>query len=132
MKKILCIFALCCTLIFSGCKVEEMSTLRDISRPYAGEYKCRKLTLGGQDLLGRFDYLKLNLNYFGKFRLTYAEVSAGEGEYSGTYEAREEEIAFCASAGGEKKRYVFPYESGTVRVELLLGEKLLYAEFSAL
>ena len=72
-------------LMFTGCNVEKMSTLRDISRPYAGEYKCSRLQLGGEDLLPQMKYLKLKLGYYGDFCVTYADFAGGAGEYSGTY-----------------------------------------------
>ena len=50
MKKIIAILALTC-LLLTGCSAEDMSSLRDISRPYAAEYKCKKLQLGGEELL---------------------------------------------------------------------------------
>ncbi len=131
MKKILCAFALICALAFTGCNVEEMDSLRDITRPYAGEYKCKKLLLGGEDLLGGFEYMKLNLGYYGDFTLSYAQTDAGEGEYSGEYEIAGDRAIFSAEAGGEKKRYVFLYEAGAVIMELPFGGKLLQAEFRA-
>ena len=129
MKKIFCTLGLLCALLFAGCDVEEMSSLRDISRPYAGEYKCQKLSLGGEDMLSRFDYLKLDLRASGDFTLKYADTEEGKGEYSGKYEMKEDAIIFRADAGGEEKSYPFRYEKGAVIIELPFGGKLLLAEF---
>lgn len=130
-KILFCAAALCCALFCTGCDIEEMNTLRDVSRPFAGEYKCRKLSLGGEDLLPRFEYIKLELGYFGDFTLKYVDEQKGEGEYGGKYEMGENTVLFRTDAGGEEKKYVFPYESGAVLVELPLGGKLLLAEFRA-
>ncbi len=116
-------------LMFTGCNVEKMSTLRDISRPYAGEYKCSRLQLGGEDLLPQMKYLKLKLGYYGDFCVTYADFAGGAGEYSGTYRMEDGAVVLHADAGGEEKKYVFPFENGTLYITLLFGGKPLEAEF---
>lgn len=132
MKKTAALFALALALFAAtSCDVNEMSTLRDISRPYAGEYQCKKLQLGGEDLLPRFEFIKLKLDAYGKFALSYADCEGGESGYSGGYRIEDGEITFTAAAEGAERSYVFPYDEGTVRIRLLMGEKLLYAEFSA-
>lgn len=131
MKKavipILIVFALC----LSGCDFDERSTLRDISKPYAAEYRCRKLLLGGEDELPSFSVLKLTLGYYGAFTLAYESADGNRGEYTGTYTV-DGESGTVTFAAGEGKRYRFPFRGGTVYIELPLGEKLLHAEFSAL
>ena len=61
---VLCLFLLC------GCNVSRMSTLPELSKPYAGLYECEKVTLGGEDFTDRFEYLRLELSYGGEFRLS--------------------------------------------------------------
>lgn len=128
MKKMFFAVALLCALCLTGCDVEKMSSLKDISRPYAAEYKCKKLQLGGEDLLGGFDYVKLRLGYGGDYTLFYAGEE-GEGEQSGTYELSSDEGKITMHGGG--KTYIFPYEKGTVRIQLQFQDRLLLAEFSA-
>ncbi len=129
MKKIVCALALACMFLFTGCNVEEMSSLREISRPYAGEYKCKKLTLGGENMLASFRFLKLELAQDGTFTFKYEDVGGGRGEYAGEYEMGESSVTFRTLSGGEEKKFVFPYEKGTVHLELPFGGKLLLAEF---
>lgn len=129
MRKLCAFFGLFGALLLSGCAVDEMTTLKDVSRPYAGEYKCKRLMLGGEDMLERFSFIKLDLDYFGQFTLSFADPAGGEGEYGGAYRIDEGRITLKSAAGGEEKTFVFPYEKGAVRMELLLGNELLYAEF---
>ena len=112
--------------------MDEMSSLRDISRPYVGEYKCKRLQFGGEDELERFEYIKLELKYGGTFRCSYLDTQGNEGEYSGKYKISEEnaEITLSAVSGGEEKKFVFPYKKGSVLVTEQLNGKLLFAEFS--
>ena len=121
-----------CALIFAGCDISEMSSLKDISRPYAGEYKCRKLQLGSEDVLEQFEYVKLNLAYGGAFILYWRDLNGGENAYEGEYKLSVENstVTLSSEAGGKDVTYVFPYTEGKVTMELLFNEKLLYAEFS--
>lgn len=123
------IFAPCLT----ACDVQKMSTLQDISKPYAAEYKCKKLQMGGKDLLEDYEYLKLDLKNGGKFRCFYLDKQGNEGEYTGKYRVSKEEgsITFYSDVNGEETSYTFPYEKGKVSVEYLFGDRLLYGEFSA-
>ena len=60
-----------CAVLLCGCDTREMSTLPDLSKPYAGMYECTELTLGGEDALGRFDFVRLELKGDETFALNY-------------------------------------------------------------
>ena len=53
MRKVFACFAplFLAAALLCGCSVSEMSTLRELSRPYTGEYACETLTYAGRDLL---------------------------------------------------------------------------------
>ena len=57
-------------LLFAGCEtnVAEMSSLPELSRPYAGEYECETLTLAGEDMLSAFRTVRLTLGYDGNIK----------------------------------------------------------------
>ncbi len=130
MRKLCGALLLACALL-TGCDVGEMSSLKDISRPYAAEYRCKKLLFGSDDLLGRFDDVKLTLSGDGSFTLSYAESGGKTGEFSGGYRLDGETISFSFPAEGKERSIAFRYEHGAVILQYLLGGKLLYAEFSA-
>ena len=112
--------------------MDESSSLRDISKPYVGEYKCRKLQLGGESALERYQYVNLELTYEGSFKLSFLDTDGNEGSYEGAYKISEEdgEILLLASSGGEEKKFIFPYEKGKILMREQFNEKLLFAEFS--
>lgn len=124
------VLSLAAALLFTGCDVNEMTTLKDLSRPYAAEYKCRKLQLGGQDLLSGFEWIKLTLRPDEMFSLRYREADGGEGGYEGEYELDEEQERITLRAQNGAK-HVFPYRNGAIALELLFNGRLLYAEFAA-
>lgn len=134
MTSVLCgMFLLACAPCLNCCDVGGSSTLQDISKPYAAEYKCKQLKMGEEDLLQDYEYLKLDLKNGGNFRCFYLDKRGNEGEYSGKYRVSKEagEITFSSETNGEQKSYTFPYEKGTVMIRYLFGDRLLYGEFSA-
>lgn len=124
---------LTCAPMLTCCNVTEMSSLKDISRPYAAEYTCKRLQIGERDALGDYEYIKLDLKYGKKFECRYRSKDGAEGAYAGTYEIPdgEESVKFTAMENGEEKSYVFPYREGKVMVGLLFRGQILYGEFSA-
>ncbi len=114
----------------SGCDVENMSSLKDISKPYVGEYKCRKLQLGEEDELKKFESVKLNFAPEGTFTLTAVDLMGNESAYDGEYEFAENGVYLYANSGAKTERYLFPYEKGAVQMNLLFHEKLLQAQFT--
>lgn len=123
----LCAFSVC----LAGCEADlaKMSTLGELSRAYAGEYRCETLTLAGEDMLGEFAWIRLDLDYGGQAKVFWKRASGGGGEYSLHYRADPEkgQITFHAPAGGSR---TFSMQNGTVRIDLLLGGRYLYALFT--
>ncbi len=124
---------LCALFVLCACeKVEDMGSLPDISKPYTGEYLLQKLTVGGEDFTEKFESVKLNLGYDGKFKLSYAEKEGKRGGYAGEYEVslEREEITFSANTGLRTVRRTFPMKDGSIFIDLKMGSKLLHAEFA--
>ncbi len=132
MKRSICLLLTCCALLLCGCDVNEMTTLKELSRPYTGEYQCKTLRLGDEDLLPMFESLRLGLDGNGTFELCWRDTFGGEGSFAGDYKLSEEEetITLSAVRGGRERTFVFPYEHGAVQIGLLFGGKPFYAEFS--
>ena len=124
---------LCALFMLCACeKVENMGSLPDLSKPYAGEYTLKKLMLGGQDYTENFESVKLTLNPDGKFTLTYKEKEGQSGSYAGEYEVSTEkqEITLSSKSGLRSVKRTFPMEKGSILIDLNLGGKLLHAEFA--
>ena len=120
---------LCC---LCGCEqVEDLGSLSEFSHPYAGEYVCDTLTLGGEDCLHKFEYLNLTKTSGGEFSFRYRTNGGLKGGYEGEYSVSPEgdEITFSAKYGARTASRTFPYEKGAVHVNLQFGTKLLHAEF---
>ena len=134
-KSFIAIFLTLISALFLLCaceKVEDMGSLQDFSKPYVGEYVCRKLSVGGEDFTERFDYVKLNLSYGGEYKLFYRDIEGMSGEYSGKYSVspKEQEITLSSQAGLRTVTRTFPMKNGTICIDLNLEGKLLHAEFA--
>lgn len=117
--------------LLTACEAEELGTPKDISRPYAGMYRCETITIGGSDMKDRFDDLSLELRQDGIFQISYCTAEGSEGSYRGTYsiDSEKKEITFSSKQGTRQKAFTFPYEKGTVRIDYNLFGNLLHAEF---
>ena len=131
---IVVLFTILCTLfLLCACeKVEDMGSLPDLSKPYAGEYTLKKLTLGGQDYTQKFEYVRLTLKPSGQYVLSYKEKEGQSGSYAGEYEVStdKKEITLSSKAGLRTARRTFPMKDGSILIDLKLGTKLLHAEFA--
>ncbi len=117
-------------LLLTGCDVKEMSSLKEISKPYTGEYRCETLLLGSTNLLQQYKYIKLNLKPDGDFLLSYRDTADREGEYGGEYTFKGDSVSFTAKNGLLDETRSFPYEKGKIYIQLPFSGKLLIAEFS--
>ena len=132
MRKILLFVTLFVSLfVLCACNTEDMGSLSDLSKPYAGQYECTTLTLGGEDQTKRFEYIRLELDSKGSFRLSYRTTEGSEGSYGGTYEMDTEtnEITFTAKTPLRSVSRKFPVEKGKICIDLNFQGRLLHAEF---
>lgn len=123
----------CALFLLCACqKVEDMGTLFDLSKPYAGEYSLKKLTLGGEDYTNEYKSTKLILRYDGTFKLAYKAKDGQAGDYAGEYAVATEceEITFSYQEGRKRVERTFSMRGGSIFISLNSGEKLLYAEFA--
>ena len=132
MRKILLLASACLSLfLLGGCDVSEMGSLPELSKPYVGVYECEKLTLGGEEMLEKFEKIQLELEYKGDFTLSYLTLEGMEGEYEGEYEVSvdDEEIKLAMTSAGEEKQFYLRMEKGEILFDYNLGGKLLHASF---
>lgn len=129
MRKRFCLAALLpMLLLFTACNVNEMSSLPELSRSFAGEYVCERLTVNGEDYTAAYDLL-LTLDYGGTFGVRgKGKRQLYSGEYS--YDAQRGEITLSAKSGLGEATRSFPVREGRIYVDLTFGGALLHAEFA--
>ena len=133
MRKILLLASACLSLfLLGGCDVSEMGSLPELSKPYVGVYECEELTLGGEEMLEKFEKIQLELEYKGDFTLSFLTLEGMKGEYEGEYEVliEDEEIKLSMTSEGAEKHFFFRMEKGEILFDYNLGGKLLHAVFT--
>ena len=103
-------------------------SLCDISKPYLGEYECKRAQLGSFDCLKLFSFIRLELKDEENFTLCYQEKGEKKKERSGKYTYdRERGILTLKDESGFCRE--FPLSDGKLTVSLPIGEKQLVLQF---
>ena len=115
-------------LTFSAC---GNSSLKDVAKPYLGEYECKSARLGERDYVNDFSFIRLELKENGEFTLFYNAKNGKKGEESGTYsyDEKEETITIIYGELGVLKRK-FPLKGGEIYVTLPIGSQTLSMKFA--
>ncbi len=133
MWKVVLIIAMMFSLgAMAGCEVEKMSSLEDISKPYLGVYEAEELRLGDADLTDKFSYVRLELDYGGKFTLSYRTEEGIEEQKTGRYEfdTTKNELTMSVNEGGVSYSRTYRVENGAIVIDENFMGKQLYAKFT--
>ena len=105
--------------------------LKDITKPYLGEYECKSATLGERDYTQEFSFIRLELKKDNEFTLYYNAKNGKNGEESGTYvyDEKEETLTITYREFGVLKRK-FPLKNGEIYVTLPIGNQTLSMKFA--
>ncbi len=106
-------------------------SLKDITKPYLGEYECKSATLGEKDYVEDFSFIRLELKKDNEFTLSYSAKNGRKGEETGTYTYDEKEETLIITYGdfGVLKRK-FPLKNGEIYVTLPIGRQTLSLKFA--
>ncbi|MBQ8295936.1 MAG: hypothetical protein IJX87_05840 [Clostridia bacterium] len=109
------------------------SSLKDVAKPHLGEYECKQATLGEEDYLDKFSYIKLELKSDETFALSFCEKEGEKRTLKGRYQYDEKREILTLSMGsaGEKigfKRQ-FPFKDGEICITLPMGSENLKIVF---
>lgn len=118
-----------CTLCMA-LPISKKSTLPEISRTYLGEYECITATLGSQDILSSYEYIKLELKPDNQYVLSYQMENGDQGEETGEYQYDAKKQTLCIRLGknGIIKRK-FPIQNGEIVAQIRIGLKTLVLRF---
>lgn len=134
MKKIkffnFLVVILCCLLFCSNAWSKD-GELKDISRPYLGTYECEELYFAGEDLIGKFAFLKVELKTDGGCVYYREKKSRSTKKIPFTYEYNREKKELWASGqwGIFKIEKSFPLKKGEIHVVIPIANLTLKAKF---
>lgn len=113
-------------LLFPGWKQQ---TLKEITKPYLGEYECKQATFDGEDYLKDFSYIRLELKAENMFELSYADKENHKGKTTGkyVYDPQRKVLTLESEKGGIKKS--FPLKDGEICITIFFGDKTLAMKF---
>lgn len=116
-------------LLFSFSSVQK-GDLTDIAKPYLGIYDCTDAKLGDEDLLARFDDLKLELKNKGEYVLYYKEKGGKTKRVKGKYRYdKEKETLTLHLPNSAFIHRAFPLKKGQLTVSVTYGDKILILQF---
>ncbi len=106
-------------------------SLKDVTKPYLGEYECQSATLGEKDYVEDFSFIRLELKQDNEFTLSYSAKNGKKGEESGTYtyDEQEETLTLIYGELGVLKRK-FPFKNGEIFITLPIGLQTLSIKFA--
>lgn len=105
------------------------SALDDMSKPYLGEYECKRAQLGSMDCLKRFNYVRLELKDEENFTLYYQEKGEQKRQVNGRYAYdKERKTLILKGEEGEIFREC-TLEEGVFIVSIPIAGKILLLEF---
>lgn len=127
IKTSLCSAIACLLFCFPSIK---SGSIKDITKPYLGEYECKSATLGSQEYMQDFAYIKLELLSDNTFCLHYKTKDGQKGTQSGTYVYDQEQNTITFSLG-EKEEFkrCFPLEKGALTLTFPVGTQTFRMEF---
>lgn len=113
-------------LLFSVSPTE--SSIKDITKPYLGEYECQSARLGELEYLDGFKEIVLELKQNGKFVVRYQTKSGRRGEVDGKYEydAKRKEITFLKEDGYKKS---FALSKGEFTLSFPVNGQIMKIQF---
>ena len=130
MKRKLIIIAAICSLfvLLSACDARDTGSLKSLTRPYIAQYECTDAKLGNDDLLEKFDYIKIGLVDKNKLQLIYklkmGEKRVKESEY--TFDAKTRELSADIGIFGYRFNQTTVVKDGKFTVtKTILGKQLV-------
>lgn len=136
MKKRLIIFFVLCTLILtllSACDMKNAGPLKSITHPYIAQYECVEATLGDEDLLDKFDYIKITLVNKDTLELNYKLKDGDNKTIESNYDFDVNSHTLTAEVGilGYTVKQSTVIEKGKFTISKSIGGKQLIMKFKA-
>lgn len=132
-RKFLIISVLCALLLLllPACDARKTSSLKDITKPYVAQYECTEATLGGEDLLEKFDYIKINLANKNTMEIIYKPKEGERKIIKAPYKFDSSTRELSAEIGilGHKIKQTVKVEKGKFTVSKAIGKKQLIMKF---
>jgi len=134
-KKLLLITALVCSVLFllPACEISADSSLKSITKPYITQYECTEAKLGNEDLLEKYQYIRITLVDDKNLELNFKTKDGEKHSYEGTYEVDPDTRELTGEIGvlGMNFKEKVVIENGGFTVTKNIFQKTLVIKFKA-
>lgn len=136
MKKLLLIIAVVLATSFTflpACELKNAGPLKSLTRPYIAQYECTEATLGNEDLLDKFEYIKITLKNKEELELSYKPKDGEAKTLTSRYDFDSDTRTLTAEIGilGYTVKQSTVIENGKFTVTKPFGGKQLIMKFKA-
>ena len=136
MKKSVIISAILCVFLLtflSACDMKNAGPLKSITRPYIAQYECVEAKLGDEDLLDKFDYIKITLLDKDNLELNYKPKDGENKTIESNYVFDVQSRTLTAEIGilGYTFKQSTIIEKGKFTISKSIGGKQLIMKFKA-
>ena len=107
--------------------VDMNSSVKSLTKPYITTYECTSAKLGNQDLLDKYDYLKITFLDDKELELSYKKKNGKKHSYTAPYSYDDETEVISSEIGilGFKFRQATKIENGKFNISMpILGKQL--------
>ena len=134
MKKRLIIFVVLCTFLLTflcACDMKNAGPLKSITHPYIAQYECIDAKLGEEDLLKKFDYIKITLVNSKTMELNYKQKEGKNKTIKSDYTFDTKSRTLTAEIGilGHTVKQSTVIEKGKFTISKSIGGKQLIMKF---
>lgn len=129
----LCAFILSFAPFISACDIKSAGPLKSITHPYIAQYECVEATLGGEDLLKKFDYIKITLLDTENMEISYKQKDGENKSINSKYNFDTKTRVLTAEVGllGYTLKQSTVVEKGKFTLSKSIGGKQLIMKFKA-
>ena len=115
------------TMLLSGWK---NSSLKDITKPYLGEYECTQAILGKENYLDRMAFISLNLGKDNQFVLSFCEKGKTKQTLQGKYSYdKDKQVIIFENEKWNVFAREFPLKNGELYIHIRIGKQTLLLRF---
>ena len=121
------LFAVAACMCMCAFTFDMNSSVKSLTKPYIATYDCTFAQLGKQDLLEKYDYLKITLLDDEKLEVSFKRKNGKKHTYTSTYSYDDETGELKAEIGilGFKFRQATKIENGKFNISMpILGKQL--------
>ena len=136
MKKRVIIYAFLCVFLLtflSACDMKNAGPLKSITHPYIAQYECIEAKLGDDDLLKKFDYIKITLIDKENLEINYKQKDSENKSIKSKYSFDIKTRTLTAEVGilGYTFKQSTVVEKGKFTLSKSIGGKQLIMKFKA-